>query len=502
MGFAAHVPPTPLSLHPFAASVGPVHVQTHIGSPGSVSSFPSATGSPHSTMTAASAAATTLHNAGSPSGRRSRSWSKSLVVVQYNVLADGFFACSGEYAASDHGGFNEYSTPHDRQWDTRFPKIMNEIDSYSADVVCLNEVQWSRYEDSFRPAFAQRGYSGALSRRDVGETRGTSDRILYSCIFVRDSCASIVQKRVIRFFEETKAHIRDVERRETTKRETTKNERRASEGEGEEKGEEREDVGRISNFGPNRGGPNRGGSVHGANVAGGTGWAQRMASFDREALLLLLEHRGTGKQFVAVSTHLHSSPAWPDVKAYQASMLCRGVVEALQGWGLDAGERAPVVVCADLNSQPRDSLLHGGAEGAYALVTAGTLPSTHPDHPATDKPALLPANGTDGSAEPRRSRVPTFGARASEVRTMGALTTFGLRLRSAMADGEGKEPPLTTKTRDFEGTLDYIFVGGGMRVTDRMDLPYVKDGAESFGKLPNAVYPSDHIALVAQLYLL
>jgi hypothetical protein len=41
-----------------------------------------------------------------------------------------------------------------------------------------------------------------------------------------------------------------------------------------------------------------------------------------------------------------------------------------------------------------------------------------------------------------------------------------------------------------------------MRVTDRMDLPYVKDGAESFGKLPNAVYPSDHIALVAQLYLL
>jgi hypothetical protein len=43
---------------------------------------------------------------------------------------------------------------------------------------------------------------------------------------------------------------------------------------------------------------------------------------------------------------------------------------------------------ADFNAVPRGSLVHGGADGAYELLTTGVLAASHPDHPATAKPAV------------------------------------------------------------------------------------------------------------------
>ena len=68
--------------------------------------------------------------------------------------------------------------------------------------------------------------------------------------------------------------------------------------------------------------------------------------------------------------------------------------KCIPGRFFEAGQTCPLVICADLNSQPRESVVHGGAEGAYVLATTGVLAADHPDHPATNTPAVA---GVEGS---------------------------------------------------------------------------------------------------------
>jgi hypothetical protein len=191
----------------------------------------------------------------------------------------------------------------------------------------------------------------------------------------------------------------------------------------------------------------------------------KLEEADNEALVALCESRGCARapgdpaaRFVVVNTHLYWNPAYADLKALQFSLLCYALRVHLQRWGLHhaaagganggggADTRCPVVVCADMNSQPRASVVHGGAEGAYLLATTGELGPEHPDHPATDTPAV---KGVEGSL-PRSSSGPE----------MVALSTAGIALRSVYGtDAKDRqapsaavaEPLATTKTATFKG---------------------------------------------------
>lgn len=100
----------------------------------------------------------------------------------------------------------------------------------------------------------------------------------------------------------------------------------------------------------------------------------------------------------------------------------------------------PVIVMGDFNSlaikrtpDGFDSVTEfpegGMVPGVYTLFTTGSLPSTHPEHPAM-----------------RGSRF---------VNTLiSPLPPF----KSAYKKCTGSDPVFTTKVSDFEGTLDYIFV--------------------------------------------
>ena len=55
-----------------------------------------------------------------------------LKAVTYNLLAD-------KYAVS---GFHSYCPTRWLEWGYRLPRILIELDSYDADVICLQEVSW------------------------------------------------------------------------------------------------------------------------------------------------------------------------------------------------------------------------------------------------------------------------------------------------------------------------------------------------------------------------
>lgn len=88
-----------------------------------------------------------------------------------------------------------------------------------------------------------------------------------------------------------------------------------------------------------------------------------------------------------------------------------------------------------------------------------------------------------------------------------ALSTAGLQLQSTHMAARGHEPPLTTKTATFAGCLDYLWCSAGdWAATALLELPYPQGSGPDpqtveLGTLPNEHFPSDHLAMGADLRL-
>lgn len=88
------------------------------------------------------------------------------------------------------------------------------------------------------------------------------------------------------------------------------------------------------------------------------------------------------------------------------------------------------------------------------------------------------------------------------------FNTSGLQLHSAYAAAnDGQEPPLTTQTSTFMGCLDYVWLSRThWEVTSTLSLPYdAQKGPEpqnvQFRPIPDAEFPSDHLAVACQVVL-
>lgn len=75
-----------------------------------------------------------------------QSTNDDLTVVTYNILADKYAT------ASQHDGNPSMS------WTSRLPRLLSEIESYSADILCLQEVELPFMEDTLGPRLRDLGY--------------------------------------------------------------------------------------------------------------------------------------------------------------------------------------------------------------------------------------------------------------------------------------------------------------------------------------------------------
>jgi CCR4-NOT transcription complex subunit 6 len=272
-----------------------------------------------------------------------------------------------------------------------------------------------------------------------------------------------------------------------------------------------------------------------------------LSEFGDAAVVAVLRHRASGQELVAASVHLFWDPKLAHVKARQAALLARRCASLARrharggaegkGSGRTAPLLLPVIIAGDWNSMPPQDLSAAAEEeqassstsqeaavrraeaaaaaathqgsGVYRLLTTGTLPPSHPDHPAAAAAAAVAASTAADASEGDERQPASGGGRKRRRRRHRALSTRGLKLATVHAAAHGgREPQLTTRTATFSGALDHVFLGGvggcgegggggaTWRVAATLEMPQLE------GPIPDARWPSDHLAVGADLELL
>ncbi|KAL1760558.1 Endonuclease/exonuclease/phosphatase [Schizophyllum commune] len=205
--------------------------------------------------------------------------------------------------------------------------------------------------------------------------------------------------------------------------------------------------------------------------------------FNKEyiAVVCCFEDRSTGTRFIVANAHMFWNADFCDVKLVQVGMLMDELEKIAHAFAryppplktesgqpppsYSDGTKIPTIVCGDYNSVPRS--------GVYEYLSAGSLPPDHPDF---------------------------LGHSYGRYTEEGMRHRFGLRSAYALpGPGPGAELlPMTNYTPSFQGVIDYIWYSAPtvavQKVLGEVDRSYL----EKVVGFPNAHFPSDHLAILAQ----
>lgn len=374
-------------------------------------------------------------------------------LITWNILADGEkLALSSKH---------DYCPLELREWAGRVERIIKELSSYEADLVCLQECSAAAFERDLQPKFGEGLAANALGQQAsasgmVGfhyaeflpeaqrdHARASSTGL---AVFVRVAAWEPVAARAMLF----SSLLED----------------------GRHTGKVRE----------------------------------KLRSQSDAALMVLVRARQTGQRLLVVCTHLFWDPHFPHVKACQAELLCTGVRDYLRELDEPGAPPPALVVAGDFNSVPRlqpsflpqaqlDKLPATRPDAwaqsaAYGLLATGRVDTDHPEHP--DAFGKAPTDPAQPAPKKAKRAPPQVGPLLHD-----------LRLRDAYAGALAPGPlPLSTHADDFAGNLDYIWTGGGgAHVRKVLTMPYDVAHPDAFGKIPDATWPSDHLALGVELQL-
>ncbi|KAI5185300.1 CCR4-NOT transcription complex subunit 6 [Nematocida homosporus] len=181
------------------------------------------------------------------------------------------------------------------QWETRKTNILQELASYSADIICIQEMDTASYLEFFREQLKIRGdYDSVFYQKTRARTMSEYDkRAVDGCaIFWKSMFFQLVEQKCILLSQLfSQKHIAEHE--------------------------------------------------HIAN---------RVLCRDNIALVVVLEREG-GKLMVVANAHIHWDPEFPDVKTLQGIMLLKEVEAVMKRY-----PGAELVICGDFNSLPSSAL--------------------------------------------------------------------------------------------------------------------------------------------------
>ncbi|KVI03535.1 Endonuclease/exonuclease/phosphatase [Cynara cardunculus var. scolymus] len=140
----------------------------------------------------------------------------------------------------------------------------------------------------------------------------------------------------------------------------------------------------------------------------------------------------------------------------------------------------PMLVCGDFNSVP--------GSAPHALLAIGKVDPMHPDLAVDPLGILRPATKLTHS-------LPLVSAYSSFARIGVGL---GYEQQKRRVDPATNEPLFTNCTRDFIGTLDYIFYSADSLTVESLLELLDEDSLRKDTALPSPEWSSDHIALLAE----
>ncbi|XP_024968489.1 carbon catabolite repressor protein 4 homolog 1-like isoform X3 [Cynara cardunculus var. scolymus] len=204
---------------------------------------------------------------------------------------------------------------------------------------------------------------------------------------------------------------------------------------------------------------------------------------DNVALIVVLEAKfnnqgvdNLGKrQLVCVAnTHVNVQHDLKDVKLWQVHTLLKGLEK------IAASADIPMLVCGDFNSVP--------GSAPHALLAIGKVDPMHPELAVDPLGILRPASKLTHT-------LPLVSAYSSFAR-IGV--GHGYEQQKRRVDPNTNEPLFTNCTRDFIGTLDYIFYSADSLSVESLLELVDEDSLRKDTALPSPEWSSDHIALLAE----
>ncbi|KAK4272621.1 hypothetical protein QN277_021149 [Acacia crassicarpa] len=203
---------------------------------------------------------------------------------------------------------------------------------------------------------------------------------------------------------------------------------------------------------------------------------------DNIALILVLETKvnnqlvdnpGKRQLLCVANTHVNVHQDLKDVKLWQVHTLLKGLEK------IAASADIPMLVCGDFNSVP--------GSAPHSLLALGKVDQTHPDLAVDPLNILRPHNKLV-------HQLPLVSAYSSFGRTVG----LGFEQHRSRVDSATNEPLFTNVTRDFTGTLDYIFYTADSLVVESLLELLDDDSLRKDTALPSPEWSSDHVALLAE----
>ncbi|CAN6296398.1 unnamed protein product [Urochloa humidicola] len=205
---------------------------------------------------------------------------------------------------------------------------------------------------------------------------------------------------------------------------------------------------------------------------------------DNIALIAVLEakfgNHGTEnpskRQLLCVAnTHINIHHDLKDVKLWQIHTLLKGLEK------IAVSADIPMLVCGDFNSIP-GSTSHG-------LLAMGKVDQLHPDLAVDPLGILRPLSKLT-------HQLPLVSAYSSFARMANA--GYDLDHQRRKMDPTTNEPLFTNCTRDFTGTIDYIFYTADSLTVESLLELLDEDSLRKDTALPSPEWSSDHIALLAE----
>ncbi|XP_077211874.1 carbon catabolite repressor protein 4 homolog 1-like [Tasmannia lanceolata] len=205
---------------------------------------------------------------------------------------------------------------------------------------------------------------------------------------------------------------------------------------------------------------------------------------DNVALIAVLEANfsnyvadtpGKRQLLCVANTHVNVHQDLKDVKLWQVHTLLKGLEK------IAASANIPMLVCGDFNSTP--------GSAPHALLAMGKVDPMHPDLAVDPLGILRPASKLT-------HQLPLVSAYSSFARMMGV--GIGLEQQRRRMDPTTNEPLFTNCTRDFIGTLDYIFYTADSLTVESLLELLDEESLRKDTALPSPEWSSDHIALLAE----
>ncbi|XP_024024402.1 carbon catabolite repressor protein 4 homolog 1 [Morus notabilis] len=204
---------------------------------------------------------------------------------------------------------------------------------------------------------------------------------------------------------------------------------------------------------------------------------------DNVALIVVLEAKfsnqgadnpGKRQLLCVANTHVNVHQDLKDVKLWQVHTLLKGLEK------IAASADIPMLVCGDFNSVP--------GSAPHALLAMGKVEPLHPELAVDPLNILRPHSKLI-------HQLPLVSAYSSFARPGVGLALEQQRRR---LDPSTNEPLFTNCTRDFIGTLDYIFyTADSLSVESLLEL-LDEESLRKDTALPSPEWSSDHIALLAE----